>query len=182
MACTWYVAKTKPSAEELASRDLAQQGFKTFIPMSKVERRRRDGLLVMNVRPLFVGYTFVSFDRRDPSWKKIYSTNGVMYLVGSERERENPTSVPERQMARLFSRLAEHGGIIPLDLSRPRKIAPGDLVKILFGPYRDQVSTVQEIHGSRVDVLLRFAGAQRRSRLSVDCVGIAPEALRAAVR
>jgi len=180
LRCTWYVARTKPSAEERASRDLANQDFKTFIPMSRVERRRRDGLLVEFVRPLFVGYLFVSFDRRDARWKKIYSTYGIVNLVGGSDER--PMPVPERQMVELFARLAEHGGLIPLDLSRPRKIASGDMVRVLFGPYRDQTSIVQEVHGQRIDVLLRFAGAQRRSRIPVDCVGHVPEALRAAVR
>lgn len=173
MVCSWFVARTKHSSEERAARELQKQDFVTFLPMARIERRQRDGLLVDLKRPLFTGYLFVSFDAEDHRWKSICSTFGITGLVGYDAGRDRAPSVPESEMAALRARLAEHGGFIPINSSRPRFIEQGVLLRVIFGPYRDRYATAQVDRGLRVDVLLRFAGAERLHRgLPKDCVEV----------
>jgi len=143
-----------------------------------MEVRRADGLLVEVVRPLFTGYVFVQFDPQTDPWKQVCYTYGIRGLLGYQTERDLPTPVPLIEMDALFARLAEHGGVVTLTASRPKYIEPGTLLRVLLGPYRDRNAIAEADRGARIDVLLWFAGAQRRTRLPRDCVEVAGEVLR----
>lgn len=165
MVCRWYVATTRHAAEEQAEAELGRQGWKVSLPLARVERRRRDGLLVAVVRPLFSGYIFIQFDCLVDRWKTIGSVKGITGLLGWSQERGFPSAVPEGEMDALFACLSAHGGVLPLNESRSNVvIEPGMMVRIMFGPFRDQVALVSSC-GSRVEVLLRVCGGQRPVKL-----------------
>lgn len=175
MVCHWYVATTHHSQEQRAARELSKQAWTTSLPMARVEVRRPDGLLVDVVRPLFQGYLFVKFDPKADPWKRVCYTRGVRGLLGYQPGTDSPMAVPPDEMDVLFARLAEHGGVITLNTSRPKHFEPDMLIKVLFGPYRDRHALVQADHGSRVDVLLRFLGAKRIIPIRKDYVELAGE-------
>lgn len=159
--------------EQRAARELGNQGFETLLPLARVEHRERDGQLVARTRPLFSGYLFVEFDLNLDAWGAILSTRGVKNFVGYQKGRLYPPHVSERDMRELREKLSVCGGVIPLGLNPPKEIVAGMLVTILFGPFRDQAAIVQADCGSRVEVLLRFAGALRTSKLPKDCLALA---------
>lgn len=166
MVCRWYVATTKHSCEEQVEAELGRQGWEVSLPLARVERRRRDGLLVAVVRPLFSGYIFIKFDVLLGAWKTVASVKGITGLLGWSSDRGVPSAVPENEMEALFACLSAHGGVVPLIASRPNVvIEPGMMVRIMFGPFRDQVAKVQSSQGSRIEVLLRVCGGQRPVRL-----------------
>jgi transcriptional antiterminator RfaH len=183
VACNWYVATTLVQSEERAARELKNQQYETSLPLARTERRRRDGLLVDALRPLFSGYVFVRFDPEDNTWRSICYTRGVRGLLGYESQRDRPMPVPEDQMLELFARLAAAGGYITLTQSRPAYIPPGEMIRIIAGPYRDRVAKVEADRGSRIDALLRFAGGHVKHSLPRDIVEMAATAaISAAVR
>lgn len=174
MSAAWYVLRTQFQQEERAARELGNQGFETFLPLARVESRRaRDGLLLAKVKPLFTTYLFVNFDHQVQRWHAILSTAGIKTFIGYKEGHDLPSAIPESDMRELRTRLQEVGGIFPLNLSRPKYITAGTIVRVLFGPFRDQAATVQVDHGTRVEVLLRFAGALRNARLPKDCLVVA---------
>ena len=146
----WYVVQFKPNSHRLAELNLNRQGFKTFIPVQEVSKRRLSGF-VSSIIPLFPGYMFVSFNLKEPFWIKIRSTIGVLRLVGIGGE---PKNVPSYIIEEIMQ-MCDHSGKF-----RPSKpLAKGDDVRIIRGPLADFFAKIERIHDSkRVHVLLKFMG------------------------
>jgi len=161
---SWFVVRAQYAQEERAQQHLQRQDYQTLLPLARTESRRADGLLVARTRPLFGCYMFVGVEE-DQRWQPIASTTGVTSFVGWFPGMACPPKVDHRDMHELRTRIHEAGGIFQLGLTRPQDIRPGLLVRILFGPFRDQSALVQTDCGSRVEVLLRYAGAMSRLRL-----------------
>ena len=51
----WFLAQLKPGGFKLATRNLARQGFETFMPFQDITRRRA-GRLQADTRPIFPGF------------------------------------------------------------------------------------------------------------------------------
>ena len=146
----WYVVQFKPNSHRLAELNLNRQGFKTFIPVQEVSKRRLSGF-VSSIIPLFPGYMFVSFNLKEPFWIKIRSTIGVLRLVGIGGEPKNvPSYIVEGIM-----QMCDHSGKF-----RPSKpLSKGDDVRIIIGPFADFLAAIENIHdNNRVHVLLKFMG------------------------
>lgn len=168
MAVEWYVIRTHYAQEERADLELRNQGWQTKLPLARYEYRQRNGNLIERIRPLFRSYLFVAFDVYEDRWGPIVNTKGVVTFVGYRLGMDRPPAVPEKDMQELNDRLSQCGGVLPLGISRPMEIEPGMMVRILFGPFRDQTALAQARCGSRVEVLLRFAGAYRPVKLHRD--------------
>src|SRR3546814_4907858 len=66
----WYVAQTQAQGEERARLNLERQGFRTYLPRYRRERRharRRDVVQA----PLFPGYIFIELDLEQSPWRSI---------------------------------------------------------------------------------------------------------------
>lgn len=164
----WFVLRTAFQREQRACLELSHQSIRTFLPLARTEHRRLDGLLVAKLRPLFTGYAFVFMDwlHRYP----VLSTVGVKGFVGYIDGMPKPPSVSREDIKELRQRLEEIGGRAVVNLSRLKPIEPGMMAQILFGPYRDHIAKVQAVDGSRVMVLLKFAGVDVPTRLPKDCL------------
>ena len=96
----WYLLQFKPNSHRVAEVNLNRQGFKTFIPVQEVSKRRFSRF-VSSIVPLFPGYMFVSFNPKESSWLKIRATIGVLGLVGvGGKLKEIPTDIIEEIMQR----------------------------------------------------------------------------------
>lgn len=51
---SWFLAQFKPNSHKIAVRNLARQGFRTFLPMLEETRCAR-GRFTQQMRPLFPG-------------------------------------------------------------------------------------------------------------------------------
>ena len=157
----WYVAETQPRAEQVAQRNLQQQGYRSFCPRLRKQRRHArkvDEVLV----PLFPGYVFVSFNPELDSWRSINGTMGVKYLVGSSLSA--PQTMPDAVMNALFTRCT--GDILD---GYFQTVEPGQEVRLGSGPLADLVGKVERLdpHG-RVRVLLDILGGHTPVDIAVE--------------
>lgn len=154
----WFLAQLKPNSYRIAERNLARQGFRSFLPMHEETHRVR-GKFTTQLRPLFPGYIFVSFDPGQGLWHKVNSTLGIARLVSIGK---NPASVPIDLITQLMTRCDLEGKLQP-----PRILEPGDEVIISKGPFTEFVATVDKLApDQRVFVFLNLLG--RETRLAVD--------------
>jgi transcriptional antiterminator RfaH len=155
--------------EGRAKHELTVMGYEVFLPLAKRTFLRR-GREVTKTFPLFWTYAFIRFDPQVHRWQEIYSTRGVVGLVGPQvGDFDPPRPIPEREMALLRSRVESEGGAVSVD-RKPVVLDAGTLVKIIFGPFQGLTGRVSADEGSRVEVLLRFVGAVRPLPFSKDFV------------
>jgi transcriptional antiterminator RfaH len=145
----WACALTEAHRERTAVRFLTMGGYTVYCPMLGSKR---------GVTPLFPGYTFVLIAER--GWWTARGTIGVRSIVGSHIG--EPARVPDSVIGGLRAR--EKNGLIQLP-SKPG-LRRGDQVKILTGPFANQLALFDGMKGSeRVMVLLQLLGAQQRVEL-----------------
>lgn len=151
----WACAQTESQREHVAERWLKEQRFEVYLPRIRIERHVR-GRRVDDETPLFPGYLFINIVDR---WYSIPSTIGVIDVL---RASEGPARVPDRIITDLKAR--ERDGVIEL-LRRPA-FRRGDRVRIVAGPFRDQLAVFAGMKPrERVEVLLQFFGGERRLEL-----------------
>ena len=157
----WYAVLCKPRREALAEANLANQGYRVYLPRLATQRRR-EGKWVDSVEPLFPRYLFIDMDIEATTWRPINGTRGVIGLVTSgNRPSTAPAGVVEKLMAD-----ADADGVIPL--TTLGFLAPGASVTVKSGAFKGQTGILQSIllHGQdRVKVLLNLLGARASLQL-----------------
>ena len=154
----WFLLQFKPNSQRLAERNLQRQGFETFVPLQGMTKSK-SSRSVNNLRPLFPGYMFVSFDPLSEPWRKINCTIGVSKLVSFDGQ---PKSLPLELITGLMLRCGF--GNNPLPPVVPNK---GDDVELVAGPFANYVAKVESIDvDQRMWVLMDLLG--RTTRISVD--------------
>jgi transcription elongation factor/antiterminator RfaH len=149
----WYVVRAIPRKETTALVNLHRQGFRTFLPrLTKTVRHARQTRTVK--APLFPGYLFTPLDMNRDQWRRINGSFGVLTLIMAG---EQPEPVPHGVVEALIA-LARDGDTVDWG----RRLTPGGTVRILTGPFADQLGTLQTLddHG-RARVLLEIMGAAR---------------------
>ncbi|MGV0908811.1 transcription termination/antitermination protein NusG [Martelella sp. FOR1707] len=160
----WFLAQLKPNSYRIAERNLARQGFQTFLPLHE-EATRSGSRFTVQTRPLFPGYLFVALDTLQGRWRAVNSTYGITRLVSLGKE---PTPVPAGLVDQLMMRCNEQGVVLPSKL-----LKKGDRVKMAKGPFADLIATIESVTPDRrVWVLLDIMGGQTR-------VAVQPDQLRA---
>jgi transcriptional antiterminator RfaH len=154
----WYVVRTQPRKEAMAEINLHRQGFRTFLPrLTKTVRHARQTRTVRAA--LFPGYLFTPLDMTRDQWRRINGSFGVLSLImGGEQPRPVPHGVVEELIA-----LAGAPGSEDWDtVDWGRRLTPGGPVRVLTGPFADQLGTLESLddHG-RARVLLEIMGAAR---------------------
>jgi len=158
----WFLLQFKPNAHKLAERNLHRQGFETFLPLQEITDRKK-AAFINNLKPLFPGYMFVTFNIHDAPWRKINNTMGVSKLVSFN---SYPKPVPVDLVSGLMLRCDASGKLLP-----PEQLNKGDEVQFLNGPFANFVTTVEEIDAQqRVWVLMKLMG--RPTRISVNIEGL----------
>lgn len=153
----WYVARTLPQRELHAARQLANQGFRTFVPRYCKNRRHARKVETVSV-PLFPRYIFVVVDRARDRWRSINGTFGVdrLLMYGGE-----PRPVPEGVAENLIEATDEDGNV-----SFNFHLKEGQVVKITAGPFAELVGQLERLdENGRVRVLLEILGGKVRVAL-----------------
>lgn len=154
----WFLVYTKPRQESLAQANLERQGYKTFLPLLRRQRRRR-GKLESVVEPLFPRYLFVYLSATRDNWKPISSTFGVVAIVrfGSE-----PAKMPGDLVTTLRGQ-ADKDGI----RNEPKRTpVAGERVRIGSGLFEGYEGIFQASSGKeRVTLLLGVAGCATKVEL-----------------
>ncbi|MET4102688.1 transcriptional antiterminator RfaH [Roseovarius sp. MBR-78] len=157
---TWFLAQIKPNSHRIAERNLARQGFRTFLPLQEETKRVR-AKFTTQMRPLFPGYLFVAFAVERGGWRAVNSTYGITHLVSLGKE---PTPVPLDLVSTLMLRCDRDGKLMP-----PKLLGPGDEVMLTKGPFADFVATIESITPDRrVWVLMEIMGGATRVAVDVQ--------------
>lgn len=167
----WFVLNVRSQYEARVSKELVQIGVKNYLPQVRVEHRRKsDGRLLANIRPLFPNCLFVQLNWKRMPTLSILTLKGVNGFMCYTDSMNKPHTIRQRDITALRERMRLYGDEISRELSRSKGIYPGMLVNVLFGPFRDQTAIVQSVEGSRVEVLLQLLGKELPKKLPVDCL------------
>jgi transcription elongation factor/antiterminator RfaH len=153
----WYVARTLPQRELYAARQLANQGFRSFVPRYLKNRRHARKVETISA-PLFPRYIFVVVDRTRDRWRSINGTLGVdrLLMYGGE-----PQPVPHGVVENLIA-AADLEGNVRFDVD----LKEGQTVKVMAGPFADLVGQLECLDDNgRVRVLLEILGGKVRVAL-----------------
>ena len=160
----WYLIQFEPNSHRMAERNLHRQGFKTFLPMQKITRRKTSHF-VSDLRPLFPGYMFVCIDSSAAPWRTINSTIGVSRLVSFDG---TPRPLPLPLISSLMLHYDTSRTLLP-----PKTLNVGDTVDVLSGPFANFVATVEKVdEQQRVWLLMELMGQGARVNVTADQVQI----------
>jgi transcriptional antiterminator RfaH len=123
----WYLIHSKPKQEHVASEQLERQGYRTYLPMAYVYRRRR-GRSVRVIAPMFPRYLFISLNDETDDWRPIRSTIGVANLV---RFGIDAARVPDDLIKSLKTREDETG----IHILPSKNFSIGDKVRVKEGVF-----------------------------------------------
>lgn len=89
----WYVIRLRSNFERVASASLQERGYETFLPLYRTRRKWSDRVKEVEL-PLFPGYIFCRFDRRNKL--PIVMCPGVVSILESL---DGPIAVPDHEVA-----------------------------------------------------------------------------------
>jgi transcription elongation factor/antiterminator RfaH len=160
----WYVAYTRIGMERIAQGHLENQGFTTYLPRRRRERRHArkvDSVLV----PFFPGYLFVAFDIEKDPWRSVNGTFGIRYLVGMG---DTVSTVPDRVIESIRARENTEGLI---EIAEEPPFAPGEVVEITRGALAAQTAIFKCANDNqRVTLLLSLLGRETEVKLPSSAV------------
>jgi transcription elongation factor/antiterminator RfaH len=162
----WYVVYTQPHREFRAQIQLAEQGFRVFLPRycKTVRHARR---LMSVASPFFPRYLFVALDLGRDHWRSVNGTFGVTSLVMADKF---PRPVPHGIVESLIEVSNPQGHV---ELGENLKV--GERVRLLSGPFANLVGELARADSAgRVRVLVQLLGGMvtvsiKRSELMSAC-------------
>ena len=154
----WYVVQHKPNHHKIAQQNLERQGFSTFLPFFESTKRKATKF-ISEIKPVFPGYIFVSFDKSLNKWTKINNTKGVtkLLLVNS-----TPQPIP-----------ADFVKALKLRYNINDKISKGDKVEVIKGPFVNLIGTIDKASPQkRVTLLFELMGQKVKTSVSMEDIKV----------
>jgi len=160
----WYLIYTKPQKELVARENLERQGYKVYLPMARL-RRRRMGKGTTRIEPLFPRYIFIRLDTKTDNWSPIRSTLGVSNLV---KFGMYPSAVPDALIELLYDRCDEEG----IQDIAPDEYKEGEAIRVVEGPMTGLEGVfLAKTSSDRVMVLLDIVGKHTRVSMTTEKLG-----------
>jgi len=127
--------------------------FRILVPVEKVIDVKKGKKKRILQKKVFPGYIIVEMILTDESWNLVRNTPGVTRFVGSGGK---PEPLNNEEVERILKQISGEISITKVDLQK------GDSVKIISGPFSDQIGVVQEIDPDKekVRVLITFFGRE----------------------
>jgi len=162
MTKEWFVLQFKPNSHNHAAKNLNRQGFETFLPFHGTTSRKASRF-ISTAQPLFPGYMFVKFDRKETEWGKINNTYGVSRLIIFNTILK---SIPTVFVNNLMKRYDSSGNLLPI-----KKLKRGDQVKVLKGPFANFIATVETYETEqRIWILMDLMGRKTKIQTPSDAL------------
>ena len=156
----WFVLQYKAKSHHKAVRNLKQQGFETFLPLTNLTLRQ-NSRFINATQPLFPGYMFITFDSTKSEWYKINNTYGVSRLVTFNNILK---SIPNEVIEYLLERCNLSGELLPV-----KKYERDDKVKILKGPFANFIANVEKYEtDQRIWVLMDLMSRRAKLQISLE--------------
>jgi transcriptional antiterminator RfaH len=162
----WYVAMTLPRKERLAAANLANQNYRSFLPI-QLETRRHARKFRIVLAPVFPRYIFIILDVDGQRWRSVNGTFGVQRLI---TDGERPLAVAPGVVETLVQSSDQRGALI----YKTDDLAIGDRVQLVAGPFAGSLGILQRLDGpGRVQVLLELLGGPVKVTTARDTVAAA---------
>jgi len=157
----WYVVHTYSGYEDKVKANLEKRInlmgmedkiFHVLVPVENVIEVRNKKKRITQ-KKVFPGYIIVEMILTDETWNLVRNTPGVTRFVGSGGK---PEPLSDEEVERILQQISGETPKTKVDLKK------GDSVKIIAGPFSDQMGTVQEIDIDRekVKVSIIFFGRE----------------------
>lgn len=158
----WYVLhaysgferKVKQSLEERISLSgFSDQFGQVMVPTEEVVEMR-GGQKRRSERKFFPGYVLIQMEMNDDTWHLVKETPRVMGFIGGTADK--PAPITQREVDAILNRLEE-----TVDKPSHKTVyEPGELVRVVDGPFNDFTGTVEEVNyeKSRVRVAVLIFG------------------------
>lgn len=162
LAARWYLVRTRPNCERLATEHLERQGFSVYLPRLPAVRRARSRAAA-HPRPLFPRYLFLGLLDEGQSTVGVNFTRGVSGLVrfGQELAR-----VPARVVDGLRRCADPFTGLHHVGVAR---LFAGARVKVVGGMFEGVEGVFQCERGDRhAVVMLELLGQSARVCLEAE--------------
>ena len=151
----WYLIKTKPRQESTSIINLENQGFSTYCPIVKINKK--------NV-VLFPGYIFIYLDQHNENWSPIRSTKGVKNFV---RFGLNFAQVPDDiiEYVRVNQINSEE------KLKQLSEFKKGDKVQITDGVFKNCIAIFNSYKSEeRIILLMKVLGQQQAINIKQELI------------
>jgi transcription termination/antitermination protein NusG len=153
-AYSGYERKVKLALEERIELSGMQAFFGDILVPTEEVLEMRGGQKRKSERKFFPGYVIIQMALNDESWHLVKNTPRVMGFIGGTAEK--PAPITQREVDEIMNRLEE-------TVDKPtHKIMyePGEMVRIIDGPFNDFTGTVEEVNydKSRVRVAVLILG------------------------
>lgn len=104
----WYLVCCKRGKIEQAKTTLSLLGVRTFCPMMRIEKKRKDsGGVRVKIEPMFQPYLFVEFDPLEVNISSVNSSPGVSYFVRyGDEPRALPKALIDALMIQTYTQIA----------------------------------------------------------------------------
>jgi len=132
----WYAVYTRPRNEKKVYEKLLEKKVETFLPLIKRTRQWKDRKKKVDM-PLFNSYLFVRIDYKDRF--SVLQTNGIVKIVNFNGV---PAVVPDWQIESLRRMIT-----FPERIRLENYMRPGELVKVINGPFEGMLGTIRHLKG-----------------------------------
>jgi transcriptional antiterminator NusG len=160
----WYIVQTYSGYENavkinlerrIESMQMEDKIFQVMIPEEIRIEKKNDGTTKEKLVKIFPGYVFLEMIVTDDSWFVVRNTPGVTGFLGSSGGGTKPIPLPPEEINPILKKC----GLMEV----PKiDVAVGEKVKVVTGPFRDQVGKVDsiDIEKQEITVLVDMFGRQ----------------------
>jgi len=168
----WYVVQTYSGFENsvkinlerrIESMQMEEKIYQVMIPEEIKIEKKADGTTKEKIVKTFPGYVFLEMEVTDDSWFVVRNTPGVTGFLGSSGGGTKPIPLPPEEINPILKRC----GL----MEAPKlDVEIGGKVKVITGPFRDQIGTVDSIDNEKLEVtvLVDMFGRQTPVELGFD--------------
>lgn len=147
----WYLAYTKPRAEQIARLNLAQQNFDTYLPMYKKNKATDQGFIDI-FEPMFPRYIFFRPSHEGQSLSTVSYTKGISNVVRFGFE---PAYLQDDAIESI-RQIETHRNQI--SLKELNSLKSGQAVLLKNSALNGLEGVIQDVSSKRVMVLLEILG------------------------
>ena len=148
----WYVAYTQPKREQLATTNLVQQGFETYLPLYRTLKKSLNGPL-LHFAPMFPRYIFFR-PGIGKSLSTARSTRGVSTVLSFGGQFAN-VKTDTLDLIRQFEAKRNNES-----LGQVSPFQPGQMVRLAGKNLAGLEGLVTSVSSKRVNVLIHLLGGE----------------------
>ncbi|QDZ39476.1 transcription termination/antitermination protein NusG [Euhalothece natronophila Z-M001] len=179
----WYAIQVASGCEKRVKANLEQRSqtldvadriLQIEIPQTPIVKLRKDGSKQQSQEKVFPGYVLIRMVMDSQTWQVVKNTPNIINFVGAEKQRPygrgrghvEPMPLSSSEVERIFRQSEEQEPVVQA------KVAVGDKIVVLSGPFKDFEGEVVEVSSERnkLKALLSIFGRETPVELEFNQV------------